>query len=89
MKNKILGLILIAAVISSAKAGVFSTVSGMAMEEVEPLSSYTIDTAGINPRIYEFVPKNDKTKLCVVVFGNADGGVSIPAMQCFKRDDKK
>ena len=89
MKNKILWLIATATIVSSAQAGVFSTVSGMTMEEVEPLSSYTIDTAGVNPRVYEFVPKNDKTKLCIVVFGNADGGVSIPAMQCFKRDDNK
>ena len=70
-------------------AGMFSTISGMAMDEVKPLASYTIDTAGVNPRVYEFIPKNDKTKLCIVVFGNADNGVSIPAMQCFKRDDKK
>ena len=71
----------------SAEAGIFSTVSGMTMEEQKPLSSYTIDTAGVNPRVYEFTPKNDKDTLCVIVFGNATSGdgVSVPAMQCFKK----
>jgi len=70
-------------------AGMFSTLSGMAMKEIKPLASYTIDTAGVNPRVYEFVPQNDKTKLCIVVFGNTDNGISIPAMQCFKRDTQQ
>jgi hypothetical protein len=69
-------------------AGMFSTMSGMTMEEIKPLSSYTIDTAGINPRVYEFIPKNDKTKLCIVVFGNSDK-LSVPAMQCFERKTSK
>jgi len=81
-------LLLIVSISIYSYAGMFSTVSGMTMDEVKPLSSYTIDTAGFNPRVYEFIPKNDKTKLCVIVFGNADG-VSIPAIQCFKRDDSK
>ena len=82
--KKVITLIILTLTIS--QAGMFSTVSGMTMEEIKPNSSYTIDTAGINPRIYEFTPKANPDKICVVVFGNADGGVSIPAMQCF---DKK
>ena len=83
-------IILIAiAFISTLNAGMFSTLSGMAMKEVKPVASYTIDTAGINPRVYEFIPKNDKTKLCIVVFGNTNNNISIPAMQCFTRGNKK
>ncbi len=85
MKKLLLGLVTVVTIISSAQAGVFSAMSGMGMKEKKPLSSYTIDTAGINPRIYEFVPENDKTRLCVVIF--TDKG--IPAMQCFKRDGKQ
>ena len=48
--------------------------------------SYTIETSGINPRVYEFTPKANPNKICVVVFGNSKSGISIPAMQCF---DKK
>jgi len=66
-------------------AGLFSTVSGLTMKEIKPLSSYTLGTTGINPRVYEFTPQNDKSILCVVVFGNSDNGTSVPAMQCFKK----
>ena len=68
-------------------AGMFSTMSGMAMKEIKPVAEYTIDTVGINPRVYEFIPQNDNTKLCVVVFGNSDR-LSAPTMQCFKREGK-
>ena len=67
-------------------AGLYSTVSGLlTMKEIKPLSSYTLGTTGINPRVYEFTPQNDKSILCVVVFGNSDNGTSVPAMQCFKK----
>jgi hypothetical protein len=82
--KQILSIILLSVV---SYAGMFSTVSGMVMDEKKPLASYTIDTAGINPRVYEFTPQNDKTKLCVVVFANSDRG-AIPAMQCFKKEGK-
>ncbi len=84
--KKICLIILALIITTTLQAGMFSTVSGMTMKEVKPLSSYTIDTAGINPRVYEFVPQNDQTKLCVVVFSNADNSTSVPAMQCFKMD---
>ena len=80
-------ILLILSLFLYSNAGVFSTMSGMAMKEIKPVASYTIDTAGINPRVYEFIPKNDTTKLCVIVFGNSDK-LSVPAMQCFKREGK-
>lgn len=69
-----------------AQAGVFSTISGMAMDERKPTYAYTIDTAGVNPRIYEFTPKSASNKICVAVFISNGAGGSAPALQCF---DKK
>jgi hypothetical protein len=79
-------LALVMLFLNISQAGMFSTISGMAMQEVKPDHSYTIDTAGLNPRVYEFTPKANPNKICVVVFGNSKSGISIPAMQCF---DKK
>jgi len=80
-------LILLACLISmNAYAGnLFSQISGMTWDEVKT-NKYTIDTAGINPRVYEFIPENAKDHLCVIVFPNSDGKhtAAIPAMQCFK-----
>jgi hypothetical protein len=81
-------ILLISIFATSIFAGnMFSKISGMTMPEVNPENAYTLDTAGLNPRVYEFVPKGDPTKLCVVVFPNADGAntAAIPAMQCFSR----
>jgi hypothetical protein len=79
--------ILIVSLLSAgAYAGnLFSTISGMGMEEVKT-NSYTIDTVGINPRVYQFNPKDNKDYLCVIVFPNSDGEhtAAVPAMQCFK-----
>ena len=63
----------------------FSSVSGITMKEVKT-NAYTIDTAGINPRVYEFRPESNKHYLCVVIFPNSDGKhtAAVPAMQCFK-----
>jgi len=80
-------LILLVGLISmSAYAGnLFSQISGMTWNEVKT-NKYTIDTVGINPRVYEFIPENAKDHLCVIVFPNSDGKhtAAIPAMQCFK-----
>jgi hypothetical protein len=82
---------ILSVVIASLNAGMFSSVSGFAMKEVKPEHAYTLDTAGINPRVYEFVPKGDSSKLCVVVFGNPGDrcDVNIQVMQCFERKKEK
>ena len=85
MKKIIFAIAILTIGLVTAQAGIFSTVSGMTMEQKKPLSEYTIDTAGINPRVYEFIPKNDRTKLCVIVFGNSEKA-PVPAMQCFKKE---
>ena len=66
----------------TANAGLFSTISGMAMKEVKPKASYTIDTAGINPRVYEW--KTTEGKTCVAIFGSAAETSSV-AIHCFSQ----
>jgi hypothetical protein len=66
----------------------FSTVSGMTMKQVKPETSYTVDTAGFNPRVYQWETKlGDGTPVtCIALFPNANGDnvSAIPAMQCIK-----
>jgi hypothetical protein len=80
MKKLITALILFSA--TTASAGLFSTVSGMTMEEIKPKQAYTIDTAGVNPRIYQWQPLGLPDYMCIAIFSNSE--TSIPAMQCFK-----
>lgn len=68
----------------SLHAGMWSTVQGMGMKEQKPKAKYTIDTAGFNPRVYEFVPVNDPSKLCVVIFGSSEKTSSVD-MECFTK----
>jgi len=83
---KKLVLVLLLGSLSAIFAGnLFSQISGMTWDEVKT-NKYTIDTAGINPRVYEFIPENAKDHLCVIVFPNSDGKhtAAVPAMQCFR-----
>jgi len=69
---------------SPAFAGAWSMISGMAMPEIKPQAAYTIDTAGINPRIYEFDTKVEPIKHCVVLVASSDK-MAAPTMQCFNK----
>jgi len=83
MKKIILGILGSMLVLN---AGSWSTVSGMFMKEVKPDKKYTLDTVGVNIRVYEWSPLGSKDKLCVLVFPNAsDDKVAVPVMQCFKK----
>jgi len=70
-------------VVSSLHASMFSMVSGMAMKQIKPDAAYTVDTAGINPRIYEFNTRVKPIMHCVVLIASSDK-FSAPAMQCTK-----
>jgi len=76
--------IIIAAVLlgTVANAGLYSMVAGMSMKEVKPKASYTIDTAGVNPRVYEFTTRVKPIKHCIVLIASSDKMVA-PAMQCY------
>jgi len=69
-------------------AGMFSSFSGMFFKEQKPVAEYTIDTAGINPRAYEFITATKPYHHCIVVFGNSDR-FSLPVMQCWKEENQK
>jgi len=81
--KKIIFVILVLGFVS-ANAGLFSMVEGMSMPEIKPQAAYTINTAGINPRIYEFNTKVKPIKHCIVLFASS-GKTSVPAMQCFDK----
>jgi len=68
----------------SANAGMFSMVSGMSIKEVKPQASYTVDTAGINPRVYEFDTQVKPIKHCVVLVASSDK-MSAPTMGCYNK----
>ena len=76
-----IGLTLTAQTLS---AGMFSAVSGMGMKEIKAQQEYTVDTAGINPRVYEFTPQGAPEKYCILVVLTGDQPSST--LQCF---DKK
>jgi hypothetical protein len=86
MKKLLLSITILAT--SSFAGNFFSTVSGMTMKQVKPEASYTVDTAGFNPRVYQWETKlGDGTKVtCIALFPNSDGKdvAAIPAMQCIK-----
>ncbi len=81
-------IILILLVALSANAGMFSMVSGMAMKEIKPQSSYTVDTAGINPRVYEFDTRVEPIMHCIVLMASSDK-MTAPTMQCYKKNKEK
>lgn len=79
--KKILMIMLLVVV---ANAGMFSTVSGMLMEEKKPVAAYTVDTNGFNPRVYEFTPKGNPNYICVYSFISGEKTVNT-TMQCFPK----
>ena len=86
MRRTLLTVAALAVLATTAQAGnLFSQISGMSLDE-QKTNAYTIDTIGINPRVYEFIPKSAPDHLCIAMFPNSDGkhGAAVPAMQCFK-----
>ena len=65
------------------QAGMFSAVQGMGMKEIKPKAEYTLDTNGVNPRVYEFTPQSDKSKLCILIVLTGDEPSST--LQCFDK----
>lgn len=67
-------------------AGVWTSVSGFSKKEIDPDVTYTLDTIGQDPRVYEFTPKANKNYACVIIYTE---GASAPVMQCFPKETKK
>ena len=77
--NILLPLVLFTSV---ATAGMWSTVTSMNLKEKKADAVYTLDTAGFNPRVYEFTTVDKKMK-CVLVSASSNEN-SSPALQCIK-----
>jgi hypothetical protein len=61
-------------------SGMMSTIT---LPEVKTVK-YTIDTVGMNPRVYEWDTKSGRH--CIAVF--RDSSDSAGALQCYKKDNK-
>ena len=73
--------------ISSLYGGVWTSVSGFGTKEINPDFTYTLDTIGENPRVYEFTPRQNQNYVCVVVY--TEGKYKSPVMQCFPKGKGK
>ena len=74
-------LFFISIILTNIFAFQWSTLVGFFKKTVNTLS-YTIETAGVNPRVYEFDTQGYPRMHCVVIF--RDDPRSAPAMQCVK-----
>lgn len=79
-------IILVALLAIVANAGVWTSVSGFATKEINPDATYTVDTIGQNPRVYEFTPKGNPTYVCIALF--TEGAYKAPVMQCIPKKEK-
>jgi len=84
MKKIILMITMLVITVTSVNAGMWSMVSGMAMKEIKPQAAYTVDTAGVNPRVYEFDTKVAPIRHCVVLIASSSK-MAAPTMQCYKK----
>jgi len=75
--------ILLFLLLSTTSAGMWTTVSGFGTKEIDPDVTYTLDTIGQNPRVYEFTPKNNTDYICIIVYTEGDN--KSPTMQCIPR----
>jgi len=68
-------------IFTSSFAFNWNTVVGIFKKTVNTLS-YTIETSGVNPRVYEFDTQGYPKMHCVVIF--RDDPRTSPAMQCIE-----
>ncbi|WP_456480076.1 hypothetical protein [Nautilia sp.] len=74
-------LIIFALIATFSFAFNWNSLVGVFKKTVNTLS-YTIETSGINPRVYEFDTQGYPKMHCVVVF--RDDPKAAPAMQCIE-----
>jgi len=73
--------IFLLSLISFSFAFNWNSIVGLFKKTVNTLS-YTIETSGINPRVYEFDTQGYPRMHCVVIF--RDDPKTSPAMQCIE-----
>ena len=77
--------IFLLSLISFSFAFNWNSIVGFFKKTVNTLS-YTIETSGINPRVYEFDTQGYPRMHCVVIF--RDDPKTSPAMQCIETKPK-
>jgi len=66
--------------------GVFTSLGGLVTKEIKPDETYTVDTIGENPRVYEFTPKANPNYTCIIVY--TESNYKSPVMQCIPKAKK-
>lgn len=79
--NKSVLVVTLVALLSGCSDGIFTTPT--TGELVDPDYFYEIDTWGSNSEIYEFTPKSNKSKSCVMFM--LDSGRAM-GLQCFNKE---
>jgi len=64
-------------------AGIWTRLGGFGTKEIKPDSTYTIDTIGENPRVYEFTPRANPNYTCIIVY--TESNYKSPVMQCIPK----
>jgi len=64
--------------------GVWTRIGGLGTKEIKPDHTYTLDTIGENPRIYEFTPRSNPNYTCIIVY--TESNYKSPVMQCIPKD---
>ena len=78
--KKILFIITLLFMTSSAFALSWSQLKSWGNKTVEPDVKYSIETEGYNVRVYEFTPLSDPGSTCIMTFTNEKMG-----MYCFNK----
>jgi len=60
----------------SAQAGLWENLSTSDWQVKQPTSTYKVEAAGWNLRVYEWTPQDNKNVRCVFAAGSKKGGVS-------------
>ena len=61
---------------TSASAVSWEQLSTFGSKEIKPSAEYTVDTAGWNVRVYEWVPAHNKNYRCIFAGCEKKGGVA-------------
>jgi hypothetical protein len=80
--KKILFVIGVLFFVTTPSFALWNQIQGVFKKEVKTID-YTIDTSGVNPRVYEFDTQGVPKAHCIVVF--RDDTKTSPTMFCFKK----
>ena len=73
-------VILIVVYIATTRTMSFSALTTILSEQIKPDKSYTVDTAGLNMRVYEFTTQTEPKMKCVTTIVDNQA----PSTQCIR-----